>query len=138
VRVEQSSSSTIPELAVALSTTEIDTLVGASATLTGNPLVLHLALTELPSQSEPPSSQPLAIEQAAFVDAFIGPAEGTLGDPAQAAIEAALLHSASSLPTPAAQAANRFAALAPNVQRAWLASHLPALRAGHIALAQIP
>ncbi len=113
-------------------------MVGASATLTGNPPVLHLALTELPSQPEPPSSQSLADEQAAFVDAFIGPAGGTLGDPAQAAIEAALLHDAGSLPSPAAKAANRFAALAPSVQRAWLATHLPALRSGHIALAQIP
>jgi hypothetical protein len=138
VRVEQSSSSTVPELSVALSPTEIGTLVGASATLTGNPPVLHLALTELPRQPEPPSSQPLADEQGAFVDAFIGPAGDTLGDPAQAAIEAALLHNAGSLPSPAAKAANRFAALAPNVQRAWLAAHLPALRSGHIALAQIP
>jgi hypothetical protein len=138
VRVEQSSSSTIADLSVALSATEIGTLVGASATLTGNPPVLHLALTELPSQPEPPSSQSLANEQAAFVGAFIGPAGGTLGDPAQAAIEAALLHDAGSLPSPAAKAANRFAALGPNVQRAWLATHLRALRAGHIALAQIP
>jgi len=138
VRVEQTSSSTTPELSVALSPTEIGTLVGASATLTGNPPVLHLALTELPSQPEPSSSQSLAVEQGAFVDAFIGPTGGTLGDPAQAAIEAALLHNAGSLPSPAAKAANRFAALAPNVQRAWLSTHLRALRAGHIALAQIP
>jgi hypothetical protein len=138
VRVEQSASSTVPELSVAVSATEFGTLVGASATLTGNPPVLHVALNELPSQPEPPSSQPLQIEQDAFVDAFIGPAGGTVGDPAQAAIEAALLHDAGSLPSPAAKAASRFAALAPNEQRAWLATHLPALRAGHIALAQIP
>ena len=138
VRVEQSSSSTTPELSVALSPTEISTLVGASATLTGNPPVLHLALTELPSRPERPSSQSLANEQGAFVDAFIGPAGGTLGDPAQAAIEAALLHSASSLPSPASQAANRFAALAPHAQRAWLSTHLLLLRSGQIALAQIP
>ena len=58
VRVEQSDSSTVPALSVALSATEIDTLVGASATLTGNPPVLHLALTELPSQ---PRTTQLAI-----------------------------------------------------------------------------
>jgi hypothetical protein len=138
VRVEQSSSSTTPELSVALSATDIGTLVGASANITGSPPVLHLALPELPSQPEPPSSQSLSEEQGAFVDAFIGPGGGTLGDPAQAAIEAALLHDAGSLPSPGAEAANRFAALAPNVQRAWLATHLRALRAGHIALAQIP
>ena len=123
---------------MALSSTEIETLVGTSANLTGNPPVLHLALTQMPSQPEPLSSQPLAIEQDAFVDAFIGPAGGTLGDPAQAAIEAALLDNAGSLPGAAAKAANRFAALAPSVQRAWLLTHLPALRSGHIALAQIP
>jgi hypothetical protein len=138
MRVEQSSSSTVPALEVALSLTEISTLVGASATLTGNPPVLHLALTEMPSQPELPSSQSLPDEQGAFVGAFIGPAGGSLGDPAQAAIEAVLLHNAGSLPSPAARAANRFAALAPNLQRAWLATHLRALRAGHIALAQIP
>jgi hypothetical protein len=72
------------------------------------------------------------------VDTFIGPAGGTIGDPAQAAIEAALLHNPDPLPSPAAKAANRFAALAPNVQRAWLATHLLVLRSGHITLAQIP
>jgi hypothetical protein len=138
LRVEQSASSTVPENEVASSPTEFGTLVGASATLTGNPPVLHLALTEVPNQPEPPSSQPLADAQAAFVDGVIGPAGGTLGDPAQAAIEAALLHNAGSLPSPAAKAANRFAALAPKAQRAWLATHLAALRAGRIALAQIP
>jgi hypothetical protein len=137
VRVEQNASSTVPENGVASSPTEIDTLVGASATLTGNPPVLHLALTEVPSQPEPPSSQPPAAA-GAFVDAVIGPAGGTLGDPAQAAIEAALLDSAGSLPGAAAKAANRFAALAPSVQRAWLATHLRALRSGRIALAQVP
>jgi hypothetical protein len=137
VRVEQSASSTVPENEVASSPTEFGTLVGASATLTGNPPVLHLALTEVPSQPEPPSSQPLAAA-GAFVDAVIGPAGGTLGDPAQAAIEAALLDSAGSLPPAAAKAANRFAALAPSVQRAWLATHLAALRSGRINLAQVP
>jgi hypothetical protein len=138
VRVEQSSSSTVAELSVALSPTEIGTLVGASATLSGSPPVLHVALAELPSQPQPPNSQSLTDEQGAFVDAFIGPAAGTIGDPAQAAIEAALLHDGGSLPSPAAQAASRFAALAPAVQRAWLATHLLVLRSGHIALAQIP
>jgi hypothetical protein len=138
VRVEQSATSTVPENEVAVSPTEFGTLVGASATLTGHPPVLHLALTELPSQPAPPNSHSLGIEQSAFVDAFIGPAGDTIGDPTQAAIEAALLHDPGSLPSPAAEAANRFAAVAPNLQRAWLAAHLPALRAGHITLAQIP
>jgi hypothetical protein len=138
VRVEQSASSTVPALSVAVSATEFGTLVGASATLTGHPPVLHVALNELPSQPEPPSSQPLQGEQDAFVDAFIGPAGGSVGDPAQAAIEAALLHDAGSLPGAAAKAANRFAALGLQAQRAWLATHLAALRSGQIMPAQIP
>ncbi len=44
-------------------------------------------------------------------------------------------------PPPAPQvtaAANRFAALSPAVRHAWLAAHLPALRAGHITPARLP
>jgi hypothetical protein len=43
-------------------------------------------------------------------------------------------------PSPAqiTAAAKRFAALSPTVRHAWLAAHLPALRAGYITLAQLP
>jgi hypothetical protein len=40
--------------------------------------------------------------------------------------------------TQAAAAAQRLAALSPAARHAWLAVHLPALRAGHITLAQLP
>jgi hypothetical protein len=40
--------------------------------------------------------------------------------------------------TPAQPAAQRFAALPAQTRRAWLASHLPALRAGQITLSQLP
>jgi hypothetical protein len=40
--------------------------------------------------------------------------------------------------SPAAAAAARFAALPAATQHAWLAAHLPALRAGRISLAQLP
>lgn len=40
--------------------------------------------------------------------------------------------------TPAQPAAERFAALPAQTRRAWLTSHLAALRAGHITLAQLP
>jgi hypothetical protein len=40
--------------------------------------------------------------------------------------------------TPAQPAAQRFAALPAQTRRAWLASHLAALREGHITLAQLP
>jgi len=43
------------------------------------------------------------------------------------------------LPTPQAHAAaERFAALPAAARHAWLATHLAALRAGHITLAQLP
>ena len=35
-------------------------------------------------------------------------------------------------------AASRFAALSPATRHAWLVTHLAALRAGHITLAQLP
>ena len=43
-------------------------------------------------------------------------------------------------PSPAqiAAVAARFQALSPAARHAWLATHLPALRAGHITLAQLP
>src|SRR5258708_21679061 len=37
-----------------------------------------------------------------------------------------------------AAAESRFAALSPAARHAWLAAHLPALRAGHVTLAQLP
>ena len=40
--------------------------------------------------------------------------------------------------SPAYAAARRFAALPASARRAWLARHLPALRAGQIALARLP
>ncbi len=40
--------------------------------------------------------------------------------------------------TPAQPAAERFAALPPQARRAWLATHLAALRAGQITLSQLP
>jgi hypothetical protein len=40
--------------------------------------------------------------------------------------------------SPAYAAAQRFAALPAAARHAWLAAHLPALRAGHVSLAQVP
>ncbi len=68
------------------------------------------------------------------------------GTPAQQAVEMALLKAAGVQkpphvpPPPAAisAAASRFAALPAAAQHAWLVAHLPALRAGHITLAQLP
>ena len=45
---------------------------------------------------------------------------------------------AGATPTQIAAAAQRFASLSPAARHAWLAAHLPALRAGAITLAQLP
>jgi len=86
------------------------------------------------------------------------------GNPAQAAVEAALLqhagiplpaqpnalgdspwplpgggpHATAHYPPPVAAAAERFAALPASARHAWLAAHLGALRAGQISLGQLP
>jgi hypothetical protein len=91
------------------------------------------------------------VQQGLLSDFIGGPAyeeSGNLG-PAQQAVVSALLTAAGVSaqaqelngppPTPqAAAAANRFAALSPAARHAWLASHLSALQAGQITLAQIP
>jgi type II secretory pathway pseudopilin PulG len=45
---------------------------------------------------------------------------------------------AGATPTQIAAAAQRFASLSPSARHAWLAAHLPALRAGTVTLAQLP
>jgi hypothetical protein len=89
--------------------------------------------------------------QQGLLDAFLtgrpphpGPVPILLG-PAQQAVEDALLTSVGSQPlNPAVRsagvsaAAHRFAALPASTRHAWLATHLTALRAGTITLAQIP
>ncbi len=97
----------------------------------------------------------------ALLDAFLagpkqhtGPAASPLGA-AQQAVENALLAGVGSQPEPSGQqivsgqpvagtpagisaAAQRFGALSAGARHAWLATHLTALRAGKITLAQIP
>jgi hypothetical protein len=103
--------------------------------------------------------------QQGLLDSFVaGPSQvdpGMLG-PAQQAVVAALLTAVGSPPPPQpggdqvrgqgrqggqsagpsqaqiAAAAQRFAALSPAARHAWLAAHLPALRANKITLAQLP
>jgi hypothetical protein len=89
--------------------------------------------------------------QQGLLDAFLtgrpphpGPVPILLG-PAQQAVEDALLTAVGSQPlNPAVKsagvsaAARRFAALPASARHAWLATHLTALRAGTITLAQIP
>jgi hypothetical protein len=81
---------------------------------------------------------------------------GSGGTPAQQAVESALLKAVGAVPPPQqgspgnvsvqakkaqaaiTQAAERFAALPATTRHAWLATHLPALRAGHVTLTQLP
>jgi hypothetical protein len=93
-----------------------------------------------------------------FLNAFAGTpltGPGTAPGPAQQAVVTALMGAVGSAPhypqvdngtppkgmaTPAQidAAAVRFASLSPAARHAWLAANLPALRAGHIALNQLP
>jgi hypothetical protein len=129
-------------------------MVAATASLSGSPPVLHLAISDLASQPGSPGSRsdgPSYLDvDGALVGALIGGGSGgatpgeQLGDPAQAAVEAALLNKVAyvkSFPGPQramVDAAQRFEALAPSVQRGWLATHLVALRSGGVRLAQVP
>jgi len=123
-----------------------------AASITGSPPVLRLPIGDLGLPL--PATDDAIFEQQvrlAAVHAFVG-AGGGLGSPAQQAVQAALLTRAG-VPlsaqvgltifsqTPAAPvraAAERLAALSPAARHAWLAAHLAALRAGHIALEQLP
>jgi hypothetical protein len=98
-----------------------------------------------------------------FVHAFVG-AGGGPGNPAQQVVQAALLqgagtplaaqpnvlgfspwalpstgpHPGASYPPQLSAAAQRLAALPASARHAWLATHLAALRAGHLPVAQLP
>lgn len=84
-----------------------------------------------------------------LLDAFLaGPSPGAGLNPAQQAVEDALLAGVGAQPvaqmpgTPqplqASAAAQRFEALSAGARHAWLATHLAALRAGKITVAQLP
>ena len=118
-----------------------------SSPIAGTPPVYEFTVTI--TWVSPAVAGPLV--QLGLLSDFIGgPAyerSGNLG-PAQQAVMSALL-TAVGVPAQAqnldgppapqvAAAANRFAALSPAARHAWLAAHLPALRAGHITPAQLP
>ena len=75
---------------------------------------------------------------------FIGGNSASGGTPAPQAVERALLRAAGSdegaswpVPAAVAVAAGRFAALPAAARRAWLGTHLAALRAGHVTLGEL-
>ena len=97
------------------------------------------------------SVQSRAALQGQFFDTFLGgPSYAQTGnlDPAQQAVSNALLTAIGTSPSFAnfggfstprvTAAASRFAALPSSARHAWLLSHLAALRAGHVTLAELP
>ncbi len=139
---------------------------GRGETISGSPPVLRVALGGLALPGAFGSAKTDFIDwlRLLFVHTFLtaGPGGGTV---AQQAVQAALLQGAGvpfaaqpkvlaidGLPSsgpaspdgpgpatgPVYAAAERFAARPPAVRHAWLASHLGALRDGHVTLAQLP
>jgi hypothetical protein len=129
-----------PVRAVQLATSELNG-TNWGADIRGTPPVLRFSLSQT-------SSSVIDGLQDNLVVTFVAGsnADGNGGTPAQQAVEAALLtaaggHPASGLPQlgPAVSAAaTRLRALPAAQRHAWLAAHLPALRAGHLTPAQIP
>ena len=139
--------------------------VGQIVTLGGSPPVLSMPTGAIALPGSFGSLQAAFVDQikVEVVHAFAFPGSA-FGSPAQVAVEAALLEHAgiplaaqpsalgnspwplpgggpqatAHYPAPVAAAAQRLAALPASARRAWLASHLAALRAGHLTLAQLP
>jgi hypothetical protein len=140
--------------------------VGQISTLRGQPPVLSMPLNvfNLPDSFGANQTQFIDEIKLQAVHAIVTPG-GPLGDPAQIAVEAALMqhagipvaaqpghvlapspwalpsngpHPGTTYPAQIAAAAQRFAALPAATRHAWLASHLAALRAGQLTLAQLP
>ena len=139
--------------------------VGQIVTLAGSPPVLSMPTGAIALPGSFGSLQAAFVDQikVEVVHAFAFPGSA-FGSPAQVAVEAALLEHAgiplaaqpsalgnspwplpgggpqatAHYPAPVAAAAQRLAALPASARRAWLASHLAALRAGHLTLAQLP
>jgi hypothetical protein len=139
--------------------------LGQIPALRGSPPVLDLPLgaIALPGSFGADSSSFVGQLKVETVHAFVTPG-GSYGNPAQQAVEAALLQNAGiplavqpsvlgatpwplmsggprtagRYPPPVAAAARRFAAMPAATRHAWLAAHLPALRAGGLTLGQVP
>jgi hypothetical protein len=139
--------------------------VGQIVTLGGSPAVLSMptGAIALPGSFGSRDTGFVGQTKIEVVHAFVAPGNA-FGDPAQVAVEAALLQhagiplgaqpqalanspwplpgggprSTARYPQPVAAAAQRLAALPAGARHAWLATHLAALRAGQLTLAQLP
>ncbi|HEV3067960.1 MAG TPA: hypothetical protein VGY50_08950 [Streptosporangiaceae bacterium] len=141
------------------------TYVGQILTLSGSPPVLYMPVGAIALPGSFGADSALFVSQlkVEFAHALVT-SGAAYGNPAQQAVEAALLQhagiplaaqpdalggtpwplknggprSAGAYPPPIAAAAQRFAALPATARHAWLAAHLGALRAGQLPLAQLP
>jgi hypothetical protein len=139
--------------------------VGQIVTLGGRPTVLSMPTGAIALPGSFGSNDAGFVDQmkVEVVHAIVAPGSA-FGDPAQVAVEAALLqhagiplaaqpyalgnspwplpgggpHARTHYPPPVAAAAERLAALPAGARHAWLAAHLAALRAGQLSLAQLP
>jgi len=139
--------------------------VGQILTLSGSPPVLDMPVgaIALPGSFGEDSASFISQLKVESVHSLVTPGS-SYGNPAQQAVEAALLQHAgiplaaqpnalggtpwalpflnpnvaARYPPPIAAAARRFAALPAAARHAWLAAHLAALRAGHLPVAQLP
>jgi hypothetical protein len=106
----------------------------------GTPPVFHLLLPNQLARQMTTGDFAAEVRTTAgrdIVNSVIGGGPGA--SQAQQAVMEAILDTSTLAPgSPAAAAAQRFAALSPATRHAWLAEHLAALRAGHITLAQLP
>jgi hypothetical protein len=139
-------------------TAALDPVFREVAGLPGAPAGATQTATNPPSTADPGSPDFAGGIQDVFLATFIagnvGAAQavnddGYGGTPAQQAIEDALLNAVdpaalqssgplSPLSPEVSAAVKRFAAVPAATPHAWLGTHLPALRAGHVTLAQIP
>lgn len=107
--------------------------------ISGTPPVFHLLL---PNQLGGPTMTAGTMAAAVRTETRRDILAGIIGDPAtspaQQAVMAAMLNTATAPDTPIGAKAVRFAALSTAVRHAWLVEHLPALRTGRLTLAQLP
>jgi hypothetical protein len=109
--------------------------------MTGNPPTLHVILPIQGGQSMNVDELTSALRAETAPNIVSNVIGGTRRDQsvAQTVVTEAILKTSTLEPgTPAATAAQRFAALPPAVRHAWLAQHVAALRAGRITVAELP
>jgi hypothetical protein len=150
VRAEQVADSRFASVASVCSGTAILGGGIGGGSLSGSPPVFRFFIAQPPGAYGLSAGSFASEVQLTFVQTLTGSCGS---NPAQRAIQAALLKAAGlsiapvahapagsghGLPTPAYAAAMRFASLPAATRRAWLQTHLAALRAGRLTIARLP